>query len=554
MNIVLGIHVKHDRSVCVIIDGKVAVNIANERLDRVKYSASPEIPYAAVDTALKFCGIDISLVSCIGMSGAGVESEKVKQFYKDDFFSHYGCREIPFFFLSHHLAHAYSSFCSSTYPESLIFVADGGGDYIGDKQEAETLYYGSSGKIQQLAMRTQDMVVRKMENPVNTIYPFMPDYVRNHQISIARKYAQISHLTGFAYGECGKTMGLASYGKSYFDYSQLDFRDLDFDLKYKYMLEEIHALYVMSGKPHRDFILEERANISATVQEFTERAIISLLKNYQARYSCENLCLAGGLFLNCLLNHKILCECNFKNVFIIPSAGDDGQALGSAYYAYMEMFGTHSAFHINLPYIGLEYTQQEIEAAINSKNLSYQKYADDELAKIAAKYISENKIVGMHRGKTELGPRALCHRSILANPAHPDMKDILNRRVKHREEFRPFAPTVAKEDQFKYFALRASSDYMLLAPVVREEYRKELPAVTHIDNTARVQAVSEESEPFIHQLLLELKKLIGVSVVLNTSFNVAGQPIVESPQDALNTFLKTNIDVLIIGNCVVTKF
>ena len=217
------------------------------------------------------------------------------------------------------------------------------------------------------------------------------------------------------------------------------------------------------------------------------------------------------------------------------------------------MFGTHSAFHINLPYIGLDYTQQEIEAAINSKNLSYQKYADDELTKLAAKYISENRIVGMHRGKTELGPRALCHRSILANPAHPDMKDILNRRVKHREEFRPFAPTVAKEDQFKYFALRASSDYMLLAPVVREEYRKKLPAVTHIDDTARVQAVSEESEPFIHQLLLELKKLIGVSVVLNTSFNVAGEPIVESPQDALNTFLKTNIDVLIIGNCVVTK-
>lgn len=554
MNIVLGINVKHDRSACIIIDGKVVVNIANERIDRVKYSASPEIPYAAVDASLKFCGINITQISCIGMSGAGVESEKVKQFYKDDFFAHYRCREVPFFFLSHHLAHAYSSFCSSTFSESLIFVADGGGDYIGDKQEAETLYYGSRGKIQQLAARTQDMVVRKMENPVNTIYPFMPNYVRNHQISIARKYAQITHLTGFAYGECGKTMGLASYGKSYFDYSQLELNNLNFDLKYKDMLEEIYALHIISGKPHRDFILDERTNISATVQEFTERAIISLLKNYQAQYSCKNLCLAGGLFLNCLLNHKILCECNFKNVFIIPSAGDDGQALGSAYYAYMEMFGTQSAFHINLPYIGLDYTQQEIENAIRLKNLSYKKYADEDLAKVTAKYISENKIVGMHRGKTELGPRALCHRSILANPVHPDMKDILNRRVKHREEFRPFAPTVVKEDQFKYFALQSSSDYMLLAPVVREEYCKKMPAVTHVDNTARVQAVSKESEPFIHQLLLELKKIIGVSVVLNTSFNVAGEPIVESPQDALNTFLKTNIDVLIIGNCVVTKF
>lgn len=553
MNIVLGLHVKHDRSACIIIDGKVVVNIANERIDRIKYSASPEIPYAAVDAVLRYCNIDISQVSCIGMSGAGVESEKVKQFYKDDFFAHYRCREIPFFFVSHHLAHAYSSFCSSTFSESLIFVADGGGDYIGNKQEAETLYYGCCGKVQQLATRTQDMVVRKMENPINTIYSFMPDYVRNHEISIARKYAQITHLTGFAHGECGKTMGLASYGKSYFDYSQLDFHDLDFNLKYKDLLEEIYTLYIMSKKTYRDFIFEERANISATVQEFTERAIISLLKNYQARYSCENLCLAGGLFLNCLLNHKILCECNFKNVFIIPSSGDDGQALGSAYYAYMEMFGAPSSFRINLPYIGLDYTEQEIKDAIQAKNLSYKKYSDDDLARVTAEYISENKIVGMHRGKTELGPRALCHRSILANPTHPDMKDILNRRVKHREEFRPFAPTVVKEDQFKYFSLQASSDYMLLAPVVKEEYREKLPAVTHVDNTARVQAVSKKSDPFIYQLLLQLKKNIGVSVVLNTSFNVAGEPIVESPQDAINTFLKTNIDVLVIGNYVVLK-
>ena len=187
------------------------------------------------------------------------------------------------------------------------------------------------------------------------------------------------------------------------------------------------------------------------------------------------------------------------------------------------------------------------------KNIQYQKYSDKELAGRVAKYISENKIVGMHRGRTEFGPRALCHRSILANPANPDMKDVLNFRVKHREEFRPFAPTVAEEDQFEYFDLRASSNYMLLAPIVKEQYRTKIPSVTHIDNTARVQSISRETDPFLHDLLLETKKIIGVSVVLNTSFNVAGEPIVESPKDALNTFLKTNIDVLVIGNYVVTK-
>ena len=553
MKIALGIHVKHDRGACLIIDGEVVGNIANERLDRIKYSSSPEIPYESIDALLKFCNVDISQVSCIGISSAGLESEKAKQFYKDEFFKHYNCAEIPFFFVSHHLAHAYSVYFSSPFDESLIFIADGGGDYVLDKQEAETLYYGNRGKIAQLSSRVQDIAVRKMEYPVNTIYPFMPECVREHQISLARKYEQVTHLIGFGYGQSGKTMGLASYGKSYFDYSDLNYQDLKYSLKYRDMIEDIYGLQVMSGKSHKEFIASERHNIAATLQEFTERALISLLKNQQKKFKCDNLCLAGGIFLNCLTNHKIICECGYKNVFILPAAGDDGQALGSAYFAYKEMFGYTSKFKINLPYLGFSYSDNEIEKAIIAKNISYHKYSNDELVQIVAQHIAENKIVGMHRGRTEIGPRALCHRSIMANPANPDMKDILNSRVKHREEFRPFAPTVAEEDQFKYFDLKAPSDYMLLAPVVKEQYRAKLPSVTHIDNTARVQAVSKEQDSFLHSLLLEMKKHIGVSVILNTSFNVAGEPIVESPQDALNTFLKTNIDVLIIGNYVVTK-
>ncbi len=553
MKIALGIHVKHDRGACLIIDGKVVANIANERLDRIKYSSSPEIPYESIDALLKYCNIDISQISCVGISSAGLESEKAKQFYKDEFFMHYNCDEIPFFFVSHHLAHAYSVYFSSQFDESLIFVADGGGDYVLDKQEAETLYYGSHGKIEQLSARVQDIAVRKMEYPVNTIYPFMPECVREHQISLARKYEQITHLIGFGYGQSGKTMGLASYGKSYFDYSNLNYEDLKYSLKYRDMLEDIYALQVMSGKNHKDFIASERHNIAATLQEFTERALISFLKNQQKKFKCDNLCLAGGIFLNCLTNHKIICECGFKNVFILPAAGDDGQALGSAYFAYKEMFGYKSKFKIDLPYLGFSYSDNEIEKAIIAKNVSYHKYSYEELAQVVAQHIAENKIVGMHRGKTEIGPRALCHRSIMANPANPNMKDILNSRVKHREEFRPFAPTVTQEDQFKYFDLKAPSEYMLLAPIVKDAYRTKLPSVTHVDNTARVQAISKEKDPFLHNLLLEIEKLIGVSVVLNTSFNVAGEPIVETPQDALNTFLKTNIDVLVIENYVITK-
>lgn len=553
MKIALGIHVKHDRGACLIIDGEVVANIANERLDRIKYSSSPEIPYESIDAVLRFCNINISEVSCVGFSSAGLESEKAKNFYKDEFFKHYNCPSIPFFFISHHLAHAYSVFFSSQFDESLILIADGGGDYVLDKQEAETLYYGKQGKIQQLAAHIQDIAVRKMDYPVNTIYPFMPECVREHQISLARKYEQITHLIGFGFGQSGKTMGLASYGKSYFNYDNLNFEDLKYSLKYRDIIEDIYAMQVMSGKSHQDFIESERHNIAATLQDFTERALISLLTNLQKKYKCKNLCLAGGIFLNCLTNHKILCECDYENVFILPAAGDDGQALGCAYYAYTEIFGYDSKFKIKLPYLGLSYTDEEIEQAILSKNVSYKKYSDEELTKIVAQHIFENKIVGMHRGKTEIGPRALCHRSIMANPSNPNMKDILNLRIKHREEFRPFAPTVAEEDQFEYFDLKASSEYMLLAPMVKEKYRAKLSSVTHVDNTARVQAVSKETDPFIHKLLLEIKKLIGVSVVLNTSFNVAGEPIVESPRDALNTFLNTNIDVLVIGNYIITK-
>lgn len=170
-----------------------------------------------------------------------------------------------------------------------------------------------------------------------------------------------------------------------------------------------------------------------------------------------------------------------------------------------------------------------------------------------AELIAENKIIGFHRGRTEIGPRALCHRSILANPANPQMKDILNNRVKHREYFRPFAPVVVAERQYDIFNLKQESPYMLLAAPVHEQYRDKIPAVTHIDHTARVQSVSHEQEPFIHAFLIQLEEKIGVPVVLNTSFNVAGEPIVESPNDAIQTFLKTDIDVLVIGNYIVSK-
>lgn len=203
--------------------------------------------------------------------------------------------------------------------------------------------------------------------------------------------------------------------------------------------------------------------------------------------------------------------------------------------------------------LGLSYSNHEIVKTLENAKLTYQFFTDDLLAEEIAERISANKIIAIHRGKTEIGPRALCHRSIWANPTNPDIKNILNNKIKQREPFRPFAPAVIAEEQFKYFDLKFESKFMNMATLVREEYKCKLPGITHIDGTARVQAISIESEPFMHKTLVAIKQKIGFPIVVNTSFNVNGEPIVESPFDAIETFLKTQIDTLIIENYLIDK-
>jgi len=383
----------------------------------------------------------------------------------------------------------------------------------------------------------------------------MPQVVRNHEISVSRKYEQITYLLGFGWGQAGKTMGLASYGTSLIDFSSYSksCSNLHFSLRYADILDILYMKQQCSGLSHFEFINKFQADIARTVQEYIETILLSAITGLLKKYQMDHLCVVGGLFLNCLLNHLILERCPVKEVFFFPASGDDGQAMGNALYAYNCYFGSLKPVALASPYLGLSYSNEEIEKVLSSYSLTYQKLDDSALAVMLAREIYNNKIIALHRGRTEIGPRALCHRSILANPTTSDMKDILNNRVKHREPFRPFAPVVTEEKQFEIFALKQGSPYMLLAPSVREPYRNHLPSITHVDGTARVQSVSHQQEPFIHELLTEFEHLSGLPVLLNTSFNVAGEPIVESPEDAISTFLKTPIDVLCIGNYVVTK-
>ena len=548
----LGIHIGHDRGACLVKDGKVIVSIPQERLDRKKHSRATALPYEAIDAVLHYCNLNPMQVNCIGLSADAMESESIIPIFQQDFFQNYKCQP-PFYAVDHHMSHAETVYSMSNNEICLILIADGGGDIYGQQAQAESLYMGHNGEITLLEQRLQDPPKRKLADAQNHVYPLIPKEMRNQQISLARKYEQFTYLLGFGFGEAGKTMGLASYGKQLLSDLRPNYKDLSFSLNFGDLLDQIYAKELCSRKNHFAYIESEKENIAYTIQHFTEEALVSLIKNLSKKYDITRFCLAGGLFLNCLSNHKILEFCALDNLDIFPAAGDDGQAIGNAVYAYKMWTGFHPNIQINLPYLGLSYTDEMIETAIKHKNLQLKRLSDEALIQELACQIADGKIVGILRGRTEIGPRALCHRSIIADATNPAMKDILNMRIKHREEFRPFAPVTKYDTQFQIFDLQADSPFMLLCADVNPEYREVLSSVTHVDQTARVQAVKSDEEPFIYDLLTHFEKIRGVPVLLNTSFNVAGQPMVESPESALQTFLSTPLDILVMENYILYK-
>lgn len=554
IKLVLGIHIGHDRGAALIKDGIVIGAISQERLDRIKYSRSSNIPFESIDSLLRYFSLSFEDISCIGVSHHAIESLSVEKFYQEELGKIYGYPNAPVFFVNHHTAHAYSAFFSSGFDDALVLIADGAGDYINGMQEAESLFIAKNSKVDMIHRRLQSPSIGRTSDVRNYILPYMPSFVQNSEMSLGKKFGQITYLLGLGRSGAGKTMGLAGYGKPLFNFNAYRKNDFfNFSLKYKDIVEEIFAMMLLSGKSYKEFIHDESANIASTIQLMLENTVLGLIGDILCLYPHKNLVLSGGVFLNCLLNHKIVEKFHLDNFFVFPAAGDDGEAIGAAYYAYTKHFGMQNKFKIDLPYLGISYGDNEIKNALQNACLNFRELCDDHLAKEIATQISENKIVALHRGRTEIGPRALCHRSILANPKNPSIKDILNYKVKHREPFRPFAPTVISEKQFEYFDLKFESNFMIIATTVKEQFKNQLPGITHVDGTARVQAVSVESEPFVHKILLEVEKRIGFPIVVNTSFNVNGEPIVESPFDAIETFLKTHIDSLVIGNCIVDK-
>jgi len=460
--------------------------------------------------------------------------------------------KIDFIVPEHHFAHACQAFLPSPFEEAAIMVLDGQGVPLvrtNNDQLSGCLAYGKGRSINIL----KDLPV---------------------VCSLGSMYSQFTRKCGFKTNEEGKTMGLAPYGEpEYYDLlkKQLRYSVRKFDFRnpgslfsglrakeYPYTLGKYTSfLKNFKRKERNEPFSGVYKNLAFAAQKIVEDVMCYLADWLYEKTASRNLCISGGVGLNCVANYKVFTHSKFKNIFVFPSAGDEGLAVGQALYAYNIIYGHKRAYVSEHDYLGKPYSQEDVRKAIDKfrdKGIIIRHYSDfRQLCDKMADEISRGKITSWWQGRSEFGPRALGNRSIIADPRRKDMKDMLNSRVKHRESFRPFTPSVIKERAGEFFTLDVESPFMLLAPYVRPGKAEIVPAITHVDNTARVQTVAKEVNERYYDLIKAFERKTGVPMVLNTSFNVAGEPIVESPEDAIKCFLSTDIDILAIGDFLLEK-
>jgi carbamoyltransferase len=318
--------------------------------------------------------------------------------------------------------------------------------------------------------------------------------------------------------------------------------------------KKFHDTFGQPRQPRRDAKFEPRhLDVAAAFQKHLEECLLIIARRLRDQTGEEYLVIAGGVSLNSVANGRLVRESGFKDVYVMPAAGDNGTAIGAAFYVYHQVLGNPRTFVHNDPFVGSQYSQAAIERILGEYKLPHRLIAPESVANTTAELLRAGAIVGWFQGRMEIGPRALGNRSILANPTLPGMKDKINSQVKHREAFRPFAPACPIEDVPRYFEQNVADPFMLKVCKVRPEMRVRLPAITHVDGTARLQTVHTETNPLFHGLLKAFEQRCGMPVLLNTSFNVMGEPIVESPADAIRCFFTTGLDYLVLGNCLLEK-
>ena len=561
---ILGInHAYHESSACLLKDGSIVAVAEEERFNRKKHAKPAridnpdELPVNAINFCLEKAGITLAEVDYIASSFSPAKRLRNKEFedfvVEGDWGSQSGetifyekLQQVPrklsgiygadvsrkFHWIGHHASHAGSAYFVSPFEEAAILVVDGIGEI-----ESTTLYKGEGNKIKRL-------------KSIN--YPH----------SLGFLWEKLSEFLGFTEYDASKVMGLASYGNPdrYYDkfrqFVKVNTRDFNVDHTVaRFRVNDHSGLEQILGnkrEPH-DELEERHADIAAALQRITEEILLKLAHNLYKSTGSSNLCLAGGVALNCVANSVLKEKGPFENIYIQPAAHDAGTAIGAAYFIWNHRLGNPRSFVMDHAYFGPEYSQEEIKQALDENKLKYAHV--ENIEKEVAKLVADGNVVGWFQGRMEVGPRALGNRTLLADPRNPKIRDILNMKVKHREYFRPFAPSVLVEKAENWFRIpkkSISSDFMLFAYDVHKEKQGAIPAITHVDGTSRIQTVREETNPQYYRLIQEFEALTGVPIVLNTSFNDR-EPIVCSPQDAVNTFLKTKIDYLVIGNFLVSR-
>ena len=594
MKIILGISAfYHDSAATILIDGKIIAAAQEERFTRKKHDS--DYPFNAIEFVLNYANIKLNevdqivffekpflkferlLETYVAFAPKGFKSFckampiwlKDKLFQKKIIFDELKKHDKNFkdknkiYFSEHHLSHAASAFFPSPFEEAIVLTADGVGEWA-----TTTVAIGKKNNLE----------IKK-----EILFPH----------SLGLLYSAFTYYTGFKVnsGEY-KLMGLAPYGKPIYANkikdNILDIKeDGSFRLNQKYFnyatgltmtSEKFHNLF---GQKPRDSKKEQltqfHMNIAASIQEVTEDIMIKLVKSLREEFNIPNLCMAGGVALNCVANGKILKKKIFDNIWVQPAAGDAGGSLGAALALWhIEQNNTRI---VNLDddmkgsYLGPEYSQQQIEEELKKSGAKYKILTEEEILDRTANDLSQGKAIGWFQGRMEFGPRALGSRSILADPRSSEMQKNLNLKVKYRESFRPFAPSILKDDLEEWFDLNVDSPYMLMVANVNKNKiikmneeqnklfgidklnikRSEIPAVTHVDYSARIQTVQEKINNKYFKLIKKFKEKTGCPIIVNTSFNVRGEPIVNTPQDAFNCFMGTELEKLVIGNCYLDK-
>ena len=582
----------HDSAACLLKNGKIIAAAQEERFTRKKHDSS--YPYNAVEFVLKYGNLKLSevdhivffekpflkferlLETYVAFAPKGFISFakamplwiKEKLFQKNLLLNKLKDHDKNFksdqniFFSDHHLSHAASAFFPSPFNEAVILTADGVGEW-----PTTTVAVGEGNNLE---------IKKEIHFP--------------HSLGLL--YSAFTYYTGFKVnsGEY-KLMGLAPYGNPAYEdkiKKLIDIKeDGTFRLDQKYFNyatgltmtnDRFNNLFGQKPRnPQNEKITQFHMDIAASIQKVTEDIMIKLAKAVRKEYNIKNLCLAGGVALNCVANGKILKEKIFDNIWIQPAAGDAGGSLGAALALWHIEHGNKR--EVNLvddmkgSYLGTEFTQDEIEKELKSIGANFEKVTYGDLINKTAEFLSDEKAIGWFQGRMEFGPRALGGRSILGDPRSDKMQKNLNLKVKYRESFRPFAPSVLREDVSKWFDINVDSPYMLLVANIildkkidmTEEQKKffgidklnikrsEVPAVTHVDYSARIQTVNKDTNNRYYDLILKFKEKTGCPIIVNTSFNVRGEPIVNTPTDAFNCFMGTKLDYLVIGDCILDK-